>query len=379
MNDIVIFTIGPVQSYIAAARRTQDLWAGSRLLSDIMKHALDAAPPDAIIFPQRDKAGQWPDSLPNRAVVIVPTGQGAVVAKQMADSARLRWTGVAAAVRDWFATKVIAPDGQWDWRAIWERQVKDWLEVYWVACPWDDAAEGYGGAYRRASELLDARKLARHFPDHREYDVKSTLDGAYQALRGQGEGKAFAAAAFWEKAASSAPRGDVRRGERLSAIDLIKRFAQDADQLRDDKMRFPSTSSIACADYRLALMRCWLDNVGKPDTPGTAAAVTSFVAALDELVAAFPAKEQDRLRFADSSHEPIPVLQEAAAGKPTLFQLGRYDGDYFYPDFYTEARFVDQLGRAKGAKLAQGELDAIKEAKKSLSALYAATDALVIH
>lgn len=43
MKEIVIFAIGPVQSYIAAARRTQDLWAGSRLLSDIMAHALDGA------------------------------------------------------------------------------------------------------------------------------------------------------------------------------------------------------------------------------------------------------------------------------------------------------------------------------------------------
>jgi len=389
MSEIVIFTIGPVQSYITAARRTQDLWAGSRLLSNIMQHALNVAPAGGIIFPQRDKEGQWPDSLPNRAVVVLGAGQGAAVADQMAAAARQRWAESATAVRGWFAGSVIDPNEQWDWRAIWERQVKDWLEVYWVSCPWDDAAESYGAAYQRASRLLDARKLTRHFPDHREYDIKSTLDGAWQALRGQGEGKAFAATAFWEKAAAAAPRGDVRRGERLSAIDLIKRFAQDAKLLRDDKMRFPSTSSIACADYRLALMRCWdgpkdekgnlkKDDEGKP-IPGTKAAVTAFVNALDALVTTFPAqKDQDRLRFADSSHEPIPALRQAAVGEPVLFQLGRYDGDYFYPDYYTEARFVDQLGRGKGTKLAPKELDAIGEARRALSALYEATDALRI-
>lgn len=381
MNDIVIFTIGPVQSYIAAARRTQDLWAGSRLLSDIMKHALDAAPADAVIFPQRDEAGQWPDSLPNRAVVVLPGGQGVDIAGQMAAAARGRWTGIAVAVRDWFAGNVLAPDGQWNWRGIWERQVAHWLEVYWIACPWDDAAESYGEGYGRASRLLDARKLARHFPDHHEYDVKSTLDGAYQALRGQGEGREYAAAAFWERAAAAAPRGDIRRGERLSAIDLIKRFAQDAGQLPAENTRFPSTSSIACADYRLALMKNWNDREGKDGKliPGTATALTAFVAALDRLVAAFPTrKEQERLRFADSSHEPVPALQRAAAGNPTLFQLGRYDGDTFYPDFYTEARFIEQLGRERSAKLARAELDAVGEAKKALSTLYEAGDALDI-
>ncbi len=382
MTDIVIFTIGPVQSFIAAARRTQDLWAGSRLLSDIMKPALDAAPREGILFPYRGAAGEWPDSLPNRAVILTPEGQGKATAEAMATAARGRWTTTATAVHDWFARRVentFTPAADWDWREIWDRQVKDWLEVYWVVYPWDEAAEGYGAAYRRAGELLDARKLTRHFPDHREYDVKSTLDGTYQALRGRKEGKPHGAAAFWERAAHVAPRGDVRRGERLSAIDLIKRFAQDAGILFDDKTRFPSTSSIACADYRLALMTCWGGKADKPGVPGTGQAVTEFVAALDKLVDAFPGEGQnERLRFSSSSHEPFPTLQKAAANNPTLFQLGRDDGDYFYPDFYTEARFVEQLGRDRGATLTESELAAIGDAKSALLALYAAGDALDI-
>ncbi len=382
MKDIVIFTIGPVQSYISAARRTQDLWAGSRLLSDVMKAALDAAG-GVLVFPTRAAGSEWPDSLPNRAVAVAVSGEGAAVADDMARAARARWEAVAGAVRDWFGAKVKAPDGPWDWREIWKRQVKDWLEVYWIAYPWNDATESYGAAYRRASALLDARKLTRHFPDHCEDDMKSTLDGAYQALRGREEDKAYTAKAFWEEAARKAPRGDVRRGERLSAIDLIKRFAQDAEQLGDNKTRFPSTSSIACADYRLELMRHWsgkLDEEGNllPDTKGTEAAVTAFVAALDALIDAFPSKEQDRLRFSDSSHEPIPLLQKKAAGKATLFQLGRYDGDYYYPDFYSEARFIDQVGREPGAKLTETERKAVRNAKEALRQLYDCTDSLGI-
>lgn len=375
MKEIVIFAIGPVQSYIAAARRTQDLWAGSRLLSDIMAHALDGAPRDAIIFPQRDEDGRWPESLPNRAVAVIAAGQGAAVAGAMADKARDRWQTVAAAVRDWFHLKVVSANGPWDWREIWERQVRNWLEVYWIACPWDEAAGSYGDAYRRAGELLDARKLTRHFPDHHEYDVKSTLDGAYQALRGKGGGETYAARSFWYEAARNAPRGDVRRGERLSAIDLVKRFAQDAGQLRDDKTRFPSTSSIASADYRLALMEAW----DTTDKPGTANAVEAFVDKLETLVAVFPdERDQRRLRFAEESEEPIGKLREKATDKAAVARLARYDGDYFYPDFYTEARFIDQLGRDPGAKLSNAELDAIRDARAALRQLYEATDRLDI-
>lgn len=384
MKDIVIFTIGPVQSYISAARRTQDLWAGSRLLSDVMKAALDVAPADALVFPTR-AGDEWPDSLPNRAVAVVESGQGAAVAGKMAENARTRWQAVANAVRDWFHANVITAAGQWDWREIWERQVKDWLEVYWIAYPWDNAVESYGVAYRRASELLDARKLTRHFPDHREYDVKSTLDGAYQALRGEKQGEAYAAKAFWEEAArvGNAPMGDVRRGERLSAIDLIKRFAQDAKQLRDNKTRFPSTSSIACADYRLALMENWEDKEVKTGEKraGTKQAVTDFVAALDALVDKFPTaprNEQRRLRFAADSEEPIPILKKGAGGNEVLERLARYDGDYFYPDFYTEARFIDQLGREPTAKLSDQQIKAIGEAKRALRALHTHTDTLGI-
>lgn len=385
MKDIVIFTIGPVQSYISAARRTQDLWAGSWLLSDVMKAALKSVPAGALVFPMRAAGDEWPDSLPNRAVAVVESGQGVAVAEKMAEAARARWKAVADAVRDWFHANVITAAGLWDWREIWERQVKDWLEVYWSACPWDDAAESYGAAYRRASELLDARKLTRHFPNHREYDVKSTLDGVYQALRGKGQGEAYAAKAFWEEAAraGNAPMGDVRRGERLSAIDLIKRFAQDAKQLRDNKTRFPSTSSIACADYRLALMENWEDKDVKPGEKraGTKQAVTDFIVALNALVDKFPAaprNEQRRLRFATDSEEPIPILKKRAVGNEALERLARYDGDYFYPDFYTEARFIDQLGREPGAKLTETERKAVRNAKEALSKLYACTDALDI-
>ena len=36
-NYLFLYTIGPVQSFIAQARKTQDLWCGSTLLSELSR------------------------------------------------------------------------------------------------------------------------------------------------------------------------------------------------------------------------------------------------------------------------------------------------------------------------------------------------------
>lgn len=52
---LLLFSIGPVQDFIAAARSTRDLWSGSYLLSWLVSHALgkiaNEIGPDQVIFP----------------------------------------------------------------------------------------------------------------------------------------------------------------------------------------------------------------------------------------------------------------------------------------------------------------------------------------
>ena len=42
MNYLLSVTVGPVQDFIAAARRCRDLWFGSYLLSEVSKAAAKA-------------------------------------------------------------------------------------------------------------------------------------------------------------------------------------------------------------------------------------------------------------------------------------------------------------------------------------------------
>lgn len=54
---LFLFTIGPVQEFIAAARRTRDLWAGSQLLSELSRTiaiALRDETKENLIFPAPD-------------------------------------------------------------------------------------------------------------------------------------------------------------------------------------------------------------------------------------------------------------------------------------------------------------------------------------
>jgi len=64
---LFLFTIGPVQSYISQARKTQDLYAGSFLLSHLSDAAIDELSRIVdscdIIFPDKEI-----DSKPNRFI-----------------------------------------------------------------------------------------------------------------------------------------------------------------------------------------------------------------------------------------------------------------------------------------------------------------------
>ena len=55
MNYLFLVNIGPVQGFIASARRTRDLWFGSWLLSELSKAAaqeiVNAGTRNSLIFP----------------------------------------------------------------------------------------------------------------------------------------------------------------------------------------------------------------------------------------------------------------------------------------------------------------------------------------
>jgi len=160
---LLSFSIGPVQSFIVEARRTQDLWMGSYVLSYLVWAAIRAIVekmgPDAVIYPAlrgQPLTDHWlssfdpplwkaPDperlevaTFPNKFVALLPAAEAGEMAGKAATAARSVWREIAGEVK----AKVPggARGGAWD--RIWERQVEaeDWPEVYWSVLPWPDLA-----------------------------------------------------------------------------------------------------------------------------------------------------------------------------------------------------------------------------------------------
>lgn len=319
-RDIIILSLGPVQSFIETARRTQDLAVGSGLLSLLARAALDRAIALGAeeVFPVRAN-GRWPVSIPNRMVATTPAGEGKAIAEAMASAAQRRWNGsdpkgIAVQVRDAFSRLAINARSD-AWRARWDEQIGEWLETYWVVWPWDGQPMTYSSAYRQASLALEARKNARFYPTGRQPGEKCILCGVRSALGTEEH--------LWQYVRQQTRPSQLRRGERLCAVCACKRFAaRSVNELARE--RFPSTSSIASASFRAALLQNWEQ---------VASVVAEHLDAIDQL--GLPRYEMP---------EPGAHLSDLAKDNSARIRLLHYDGDCLYHEFLTEAQIADALG-----------------------------------
>lgn len=180
----LLFQVGPVQEFIATARRTQELWAGSLLLSYLSWQAIGAVGneigPDAILYPhlrRQPLCDRWliaqgvaleaPDkerlltpSLPNKFLALLPTGQAEDLARKAEAAVRQAWRQLSEAVRQFLDGKA----NQRGWDCLWQKQVEAHLEVYWAVLPWAGDPE----AARSQHESLFGPESVRNFHDLQE-------------------------------------------------------------------------------------------------------------------------------------------------------------------------------------------------------------------
>jgi CRISPR-associated protein Cmr2 len=280
MSALLAFSLGPVQPFIAQARKTRDLWVGSYLLSALMRKGLDGYPGE-LLFPALDApdgasqgGGQIAD-LPNKFVALHTTvAQAMDAAERMRGRIEDAWRALAAEVWDY----LFQHEQDAGLRAIWERQTHPaaLFEIYWAAVPLDEnraggqdgVGGGYSEAYRRVQELLDARKRLRAFTASDEPGEKSTISGERQALYVIAEGErneAQAARAFWLGLARRFHEAQISHlgQERLDAIDAIKRFAplagakhpEDSAGTLAPLAPFPSTDALAAAPFLYKILQ----------------------------------------------------------------------------------------------------------------------------
>ncbi|MDI6871119.1 MAG: type III-B CRISPR-associated protein Cas10/Cmr2 [Bacillota bacterium] len=232
--------LGPVQDFIAAARRTHDLWFGSHLLSEISKAAALSLHRSGatLIFPapERPEEELSPGSqlnVANKLLAQVPEGLAPEeLARSAQEAAKERWKGFAAdALRNIGSTATLAIRLD-----VWEEQLKDVLEFY---AAWVPMGNDYIAARTRVERLLAGRKALRDFlpVKGRAKVPKSSLDGARETVLNE---------AVQDKTAQGARlRRELRlkQGEQLDAIGLIKRRAVGG--AREGGVRFVSVSRVA--------------------------------------------------------------------------------------------------------------------------------------
>lgn len=263
-DQLLHFTLGPVQGFVAQARRTRDLWAGSFLLSWLAGQAMkvivanggtilvpDVAQDALFVAVRGGMTGPGPavGSLPNRFKAKVPVEFDPARCREAIRSA---WGDLVDTVWRRFV-KSVADQGNGT-QIIWDRQVASFWETAWVIGP----ANGQDHAW------LDQRKNWRTHRPPVEGGDHCMLMGDWQELSGfvrsRERGKQDA---FWRalKAHVDATSGNplqLDENERLCAMALIKRLfphvAKEALRWTPSwdgqrPLRWPSTPRLAAAGW----------------------------------------------------------------------------------------------------------------------------------
>lgn len=226
-ESLLSIALGPVQDFIAAARRTRDLWFGSYLLSEISKASAAALhhAGAVLIFPSVNDAAAdlKPDSPLNVANKIL------VRLDESLDPAILAETAKLAAVRRWeeFADAALTMSAGAIQKDLWDEQVNDVIEFY---AAWVHLDGNYAEARARVERLLAGRKRLRDFipAKGRPGVPKSSLDGARESVL-KDPAKLGTQARL---------RAMLKENEHLDCVGLVKRLAGDPE-------RFPSVARIA--------------------------------------------------------------------------------------------------------------------------------------
>lgn len=240
MPFLMAVGVGPVQDFIASARRSRDLWFGSWLLSELSKtaartivekHRKDV---ERLVFPKVNSFDYLDNTkefnVVNKIVAVIdkePALLGDEIKQKINDRLNEIWAE---------AQKNFSKDFRKDKADL---QIADLVEIYWTAVEVDninDSAQ-YQKAREKVDFLFSARKATRNFnrvtwggnvpKSALDGQRESVIDEAVYGVNGLGKEQ------LREKYG-------VRQGERLCGVGLLKRHGN-----RTGDNSFFSTSHVA--------------------------------------------------------------------------------------------------------------------------------------
>jgi CRISPR-associated protein Cmr2 len=227
-TGLLTFSIGPVHTLIAQARRVADLWAGSDLLSSLTAKAvmkIQSWPGAEMVFPSIADDQEVPPGFPNRFVCRVPLAEAGEIAQALREEVLTEWDRQVTATVQVLRAHELGP-AAWIWSeeaTRGSRQTDHLLEIAWS---WVPEGEDYAAASLEGARRFAAVRLFRPFSQIEERGEKCILCGERTALP---DGQRNEVIERWAKAAGAAEgtanEGFLRQGQtRLCLVCATKRL-----------------------------------------------------------------------------------------------------------------------------------------------------------
>jgi len=267
---LLLASVGPVQEFIASARRCRDLWFGSWLLSELSRAAVLGMIDRLEEFEKpnsEDDSLRWlvfPGAL-NRASLQNPDASVANRLLLRFQGNREKTTAVAEVgktalfrrleeIRNAAFERVGKDDPDRDrhfHESVAIQQVDDLIEYQWVAVAEDNTEMGYPEALEEAERLLAARKNTHGWsqPPWAKADVpKSSLDGIRESVLDETLFDDIRDQEGGQSSLSPEKRRiayGIHGSERLCGVGLLKRKGIRLDAAGREIERFMSSSHLA--------------------------------------------------------------------------------------------------------------------------------------
>jgi len=273
------WSIGPVQGFIAKARRTADLWAGSKIISDLASEACrvlsERYGPWCVIFPSlrgQPVIEEWLiknevngieerrhlasiAALPNRLTAIIPMADVRTVAEEIETAVGARWSKY---VDD--ALKYISSNGFEADPELVKCQRNTEFRTSWSAYEaklGDGSRDDYSASWKESARLFNGMRSGRPFAIIGEVGIKCSLCGEREALRpagvtANGSFKSYKEQldSEWNLLCEKDKKGYFRKGkdEKLCTVCITKRLYPLTQM--PERLVFPSTHEIGLPRFR---------------------------------------------------------------------------------------------------------------------------------
>lgn len=262
MPYLFLVSMGPVQGFIASARRTRDLAFGSWLLSELAKAAAQKIAEmngiESLIFPTPPNMEELQPATPlnvaNKIVAIIQQSPQDI-GEKVHEAIHERLTNI----KNWAYAGMTDYDQQGA-----EAQIADLVEYSWIAVPYNN------NDYKEQREILEALMAARkNTRDFRQVKwgkntPKSSIDGQFESVIPEKEYPARKDDEILRTQKTKRLYENYGAGpaERLSGVDLLKRRSVIVSPEQGEAAsNFPSTSHMAAIPFLERLSH--LNNAGK--------------------------------------------------------------------------------------------------------------------